>query len=565
MIRDELARAIASALAKLGIPDVEVELEHPADLSHGDYSTNVAMAAARRAQLNPKVLAERLVAELGAIDEVEKIEVAGNGFINFYLSRDFYTRATNGVIEKGDAWGRNESLKGKRIMIDHTQPNPFKPFHIGHLISNATGESLARILEASGASVTKVNYQGDIGLHVAKCLWAIQKEGTDTDDILAIGNAYVTGSKAYEDDQTAKAEIDAVNKKLYERSDTRLNELYEKGRKTSLKHFDDIYTTLGSAFDRLYFESETVELGMKAIERGLMEGILEKSDGATVFKGESEGLNTRVFVNSAGIPTYEGKELGLIELKRKEFPFDVALTSTAVEQKNFFEVVTRVAEKLWPEMKGKYVHIAFGMMLLSTGKMSSRKGNVVTGESLIDDMRSHTFEKMKERELSEGEKRDVADIVAVAAIKYAILKQSRIKNIIFGPEASLSFEGDSGPYLQYAYVRAHAVLRKAADVGIRTETLRGSRESVPGDVSVLERILYRFPEVVLRARVEFEPHYITTYLTTLAGAFNSWYANEKIVDASDPNSPYKVALTQAFATTMKNGLWHIGIRAPEKM
>ncbi len=565
MIQSVLKDAISHALSQLGIEDVEPVLEHPSDLAHGDYSTNVAMVAAKRAKQNPKVLAEKLVEELGVIEGVEKIEVAGAGFINFTLSREFYADVLKNIsLTPEGEWGRNETLKGKRVMMDHTQPNPFKPFHIGHLISNATGESLARILEASGAKVTKVNYQGDIGLHVAKCLWAVRKDGTNTEDIIAIGNAYMSGSKAYEDDASAKSEIDSINKKLYEKSDAGLNALYEKGRKTSLKHFDDIYKTLGSEFDRLYFESETVPLAMKAVERGTKEGILEKSDGAVVFKGENEGLNTRVFVNSAGIPTYEGKELGLIKLKRKEYPFDIALTSTAVEQKNFFEVVTRVAEKLWPELRGKYVHIAFGMMLLSTGKMSSRKGNVVTGESLIDEMRANALDKMKERELSDNEKRDVADAVAVAAVKYSILKQSRIKNIVFDPEASLSFEGDSGPYLQYAHVRALSVLNKAAQNEIKSDIIYDITQ-VPEVVSELERLLYRFPEVVERAQKEYEPHYVTTFLTELAGAFNTWYAKEKIVDARDPTSAYKVALTRAFATTMKNGLYLLGIKAPERM
>ena len=557
-IAARIGGALEKALQSLGIEGVAPTLEHPGDLAHGDFATNVALAAAKLAKKNPKALADEIVPVLGAIDGVEKVEVAGPGFINFHLTRKYFATSVADIVAVGSEWGKSGLLKGKKIVVDHTQPNPFKPFHIGHLMSNTFGESLSRLLSNAGASVTRVNYQGDVGLHVAKCLWGIQKQGADPSDVEALGRAYVYGASAYEDDEEAKKEIDLLNKRLYD-GDESLKLLYDTGKEVSLKHFSEIYKLLGSEFDRLFMETETVKGATTAVERGLAENIFEKSDGAVIFKGETRGLNTRVFVNKLGIPTYEAKELGLIQLKQKEFPFDLALTATAVEQANFFAVATKAAEELWPDLGGKYVHIPFGMMLLTSGKMSSRKGNVVTGESLIDEMRTLALEKMEGRDLGD-KKEDIADAVAVAAIKFSILKQSRIKNIVFDPAAALSFEGDSGPYLQYSHTRALSVLAKAKDAKIAP-----SSAMAPDKVTDLERVLYRFPEVVQRALVEYEPHYVTTYLTELAGMFNSWYAKEKIVDATDPHSPYKVALTQAFATTMKNGLWLLGIRAPEKM
>lgn len=558
---DEASKIIAAltrVLAELGIEGVTPVLEHPTELDHGDYATNVALAAAKAAKKNPVALAKEITEKLGAVDGVEKVEVAGPGFINFYLTRKFFATSVADIGAIGKDWGKNGVLKGKKFVIDHTQPNPFKPFHIGHLMSNAFGESLSRIVGFSGADVTRVNYQGDIGLHVAKCIWGLQKLGADPSDIEALGKAYVVGAQAYEDDPTSKEEINALNKKLYD-GDESLKVLYDAGKTASLAHFEEIYKTLGSTFDRLYMESETVPGARDAVERGLAEGVFQNSDNAIIYNGEAEGLNVRVFVNSQGIPTYEAKELGLIQLKRAEYPFDVALTSTAVEQENFFKVVTKAAEKLWPDLAGKYVHIPFGMMQLQGTKMSSRKGNVVTGESLIADMRELANEKMEGRDLGD-ERNAIADAVAVAAIKFSILKQSKIKNIIFNPDEALSFEGDSGPYLQYSHTRALSVLAKAA-----SEKIQPSTAMVPDTISDLERVLYRFPEVVLHATVEYEPHYVTTYLTQLAAMFNSWYAEGKIVDAHDPHSPYKVAVTAAFATTMKNGLWLLGISAPEKM
>jgi len=217
-------------------------------------------------------------------------------------------------------------------------------------------------------------------------------------------------------------------------------------------------------------------------------------------------------------------------------------------------VVRAALGELWPEMKDVYTHATFGMMQLSTGKMSSRKGNIVTGESLIEDMQAKVKEKMKDRDLG-SDVEAVVDAVAVSAIKYDILKQTKGKNIIFDPERALSFEGDSGPYLQYSYVRAMSVLEKAQ--------AHESSETPPELTPEFERLLPRFPAIVERAAEEYEPHYVTTYLTELASSFNSWYANGKIIGTE--HEGYKIVLTKAFAQTMKNGLWLLGIEVPERM
>ncbi len=553
--KKRIAQALQKALAKLDI-EAEPHLEFPAELAHGDYATNVALAATKAARMNPRALAEKLVAELGEIDGVTKIEIAGPGFINFHLSRDAFSDSVSQIIKNEKDWGKNDSLKGKKIIVEYAQPNPFKPFHIGHLMSTAVGEAISRFVEASGADVFRANYQGDIGPHVAKCIWGLRKEHLDPANVDDLGKAYVIGNSAYEDSPEAKAEIDELNKRLYEK-DSSLQEIYDAGRETSLKHFDELYAVLGTRFDRLFFESETAGPGVTLVKEGLKKGIFEESDGAVVYKGEKAGLHTRVFITSKGTPTYEAKELGLAEEKERAFAYDLNVTTVAVEQDGYFKVVEAALAELRPEMRGRYTHVAFGLLQLTSGKMSSRKGNIITGESLIEEMRAKAFAKMEGREFSsEAEKERVADQVAVAAIKYSILKQATGKNIIFDPEASLSFEGDSGPYLQYSYVRARSVLEKAGS------SKRGANDA-PETVSVFERLLPRFPDIVLRAEKESQPHFVTTYLTELASAFNSWYAGERIIGAE--HEAYKLALTQAFATTMQNGLWLLGIEVPKKM
>jgi arginyl-tRNA synthetase len=549
MVRDGIIEALKKIIGTLGI-SAEPVLEFPADLAHGDYSANVAMVAAKEAKKNPKALAEDIVAKLGAIEGVSKIEVAGPGFINFHLAREAFTDTVRHIDER---WGRNDHVKGYKVLVEYSQPNPFKPFHIGHLMSTTVGEAISRFVEYSGAEIYRANYQGDIGPHIAKCIWGLLNKNLNPANIEDLANAYVIGNSAYEEDPKLKEEIDVINQRLY-KNDSDLKKLYDIGRKTSLDRFEEIYKVLGTRFDHYFFESETAPIGMGMVKEGLAKGVFEESDGAVVYKGERAGLHTRVFVTKKGTPTYETKELGLAKAKHDLFPYDLNVTTVAVEQDQYFKVVEAALAELWPEMKGRYTHVAFGMMLLTTGKMSSRKGNVITGESLIEEMRAKALEKMAERDLGE-QKQEIADDIAVAAVKYSILKQGTGKNIIFDPEQSLSLEGDSGPYLQYSYTRAMSVLRKAEG--------KADAAKPAAEVPAFERLLSRFPDVVFRAAKEYEPHHATTYLTELASAFNSWYANERIIGS--PEEAYKLALTRAFATTMKNGLWLLGIRAPEKM
>lgn len=558
MILKKVESETMKALEKLNLSADKVVFEHPVDLQHGDYSTNIALVLGKREGKNPRELAQRIIDAMEDSDDIERIEIAGPGFINFYLSRTFFLQSIRDIVEEKERWGANDSLYGKKVMVEHTQPNPFKPFHIGHLMSNTIGESISRLYEFTGAEVRRANYQGDVGLHVAKTLWGLRKLGGDSNVIEDLGKAYVEGSRAYKEEDTAKQEIIQYNKQIYEHAHE-IEEEYTKGRKVSLEHFEELYKMLDTKFDYYFFESETFEPGRAIVKEGLAKGVFEESEGAIVFKGERHGLHTRVFINQQGLTTYEAKELGLAYNKRKKWDFDISITTTAVEQEEYFKVVFKALSLLHPDLAEKLVHVTHGMMSLSGEKMSSRKGNVITGESLLKDTLACATEKIQERELPEALKEEIAEAVAVAGIKYSILKRKAGKNIVFNPDEALSFDGDSGPYLEYAHTRAVSVLEKAKKEGYTAETTLA-----PQETTILEKLLYRFPEVVARSQTEHEPHYITTYLTDLAGAWNSWYASEKILDESTA-VPYKLALAQAFAYTMKNGLWLLGIKAPEKM
>ncbi len=569
-ISQKIKLCIEEALRNLSLPSTEFSMEHPEDYSHGDYSTNVAMVLAKSVHTNPRDLAEKIVQEINKNipDCIEKIDVAGSGFINFYLTRDFFVQSVQ-EINSSEKIGTNSIHSGKKIMVEYTDPNPFKPFHIGHLMTNTIGESIARILEHSGAEVKRANYQGDVGLHVAKAFYGMQKKGMPEDmnapvEALAqyIGECYVLGSNAYEDGEGAKEEIEILNKKIYVRTDKEVTEVYDWGFEVTMKAFENLYKILGTKFTYYFLESKMAPIG-EAFVRSNIGNVFEESEGAIVFKAENYDpkLHTRVFITKAGLPTYETKELGLSEEKLKVFPeMDISLVITAHEQLEYMKVVSKAISLLHPELEKKMKHIVHGMMRLSGGKMSSRKGNVITGESLIRDTISEIAEKIKSRDLSSDEKSAISEAVGVAAIKYSILRSKAGSDIIYDMDQSISTEGDSGPYLQYSYARARSIVSKAESEGVKYDA--GTPTS---EVIEVEKLLYRFSEVVARSATEFEPHYLSTYLIELARAFNNFYANSIIVDSEDPTSSYKVSVTEAFSRTMKTGLELLGITAPLKM
>lgn len=568
MIQDEIKAHIGKALQALGIQTGAITLEHPADLNNGDYSTNVAMAYAKQAGMNPRELAEKIVNELKSIPGmgfVSKIEVAGAGFINFYLSREFFANQVQNILNSGNDWGKNNILNGKKVMVEYTQPNPFKPFHIGHLMSNSIGESISRVVEFSGATTVRANYQGDVGLHVGKAIYGLQKFGMPDQSEPAskqatyIGECYSKASDLYENDESIKKEIDIINKKVYDRSDEEVNKIYDWGRAITLEAFEEIYKVLGTKFQYYFFESDMAKIGEKVVKANVP-NVFEESDGAIVFHAEKYDpkLHTRVFITSGGIPLYEAKEIGLTMTKfEKENP-DISIVTTAIEQGEYMKVVAKAISLMHPDYESKMLHITHGMMRLASGKMSSRKGNVVTGESLLRDSMDVVMDKVKDRELTDEEKKNISEVVGVAALKYSILRSSLGSDIVYDFDKSISFEGDSGPYLQYTAVRANAILGKA---GLNNFDTHNS----PAEVTVLEKMLYQFPEVVARAYTELEPHHIATYATELASSFNSFYGNTHILNDENVYKSYHLALVSAFHTTMQNALYLLGIQTPDKM
>jgi arginyl-tRNA synthetase len=597
MITEQLRDLINKALFDLGLKEGEIpayNLEHPDIISQGDFATNVALVLSKQLKRAPgqiaKEIVEKINLELQKDKEskiVQKVEVAGPGFINFSLSAEYFSKEIQNILIKKEKYGQKQQnflskfFGGKKVIVEHTDPNPFKEFHIGHLMSNSIGESVSRLIEALGSKVIPVSYGGDVGLHVAKAIFGyrlLEKYLSEKKERIMIydqekvilshdnegsfwGMAYALGSSEYENSEIHKREIDELNKEIFFSITPETKKLYDLGRKISIDNFQKLFKRLNTHFEHNFWESEVVKDALMAVEEGLAKNILEKSEGAIVFKGEKYGLHTRVFVNSKGVPTYEAKELGLGVKKISLYNFDSSVIITGNEQNDYFKVLLEVMGLLRPKVKDKTVHIGHGMLRFASGKMSSRKGNIITAVSLLEQVKQVVLEKMQNREFIDNEREEIAEIISIGAVKYSILKQAAGGDIIFDFDKSLSFEGDSGPYLQYACVRAKSILEKAKKEGIKINIDSGAEE-VTGE---LAKMLIRFPEIVKRAGQEYAPHYLATYLTQLAGIFNTFYAQEIIVDKNNTNSSARVALTLAFSIVLKKGLDLLGIQVPVKM
>lgn len=590
--RQKITDALKKIVNELTGEDLSLILEHPTESLHGDYSTNIAMIIAKKQGKSPLGLAEEMAKKMREMrvmgGEIEKIEAAPPGFINFWLSKEVFGRELGQALKEGERHGRrprrtsgpegrSDLNSGKKILVEFAHPNTHKLFHIGHLRNITLGESVSRLMEFVGFDAVRANYQGDIGLHIAKALWGIRRLGFKRSESLDekikfLAKAYVLGNEGYEGGEGKKREIEEINKKLYE-GDKELVELWKETRKWSLDYFDRIYKRVGTKFDRLYFESDVAEPGRELVRKNISK-VFKKDQGAVIFPGEKYGLHNRVFINSLGLPTYEAKDLGLAQLQLKEFSPDKIIHVVGPEQKGYFEVVFKAIEMVFPELSGVEHHLAYGWVRLKTGKMSSRKGDVIEGEWLLDETKKHLQEKYEMPE-------DVAEKVAVGAVKYSMLRLHPLSEIAFDIDESIRLDGDSGPYLQYTYARCQSVLQKAMTNGkwpmTNKENLAfgiGDLAFNPEELSLL-RHFYKFPEVVQEAAEKFSPNLVCNFLFELAQRYNAFYNKHRILEQTTNNKQqrrvipdtraFRLALTEVTGNILKTGLGLLGIHAPEKM
>lgn len=552
---EEVRASIRAACEKLFNVSIEPELTRP-DEQFGDYTTNVALQLAGRLGKSPRDIAEVLVHGMQH-DNIADITVAGPGFLNIRLTDSALIRLAHRQPSR--------SYRGQTVITEYSDPNPLKPLHAGHLYTTLVGDSISMLLERAGANVVRINYGGDVGRHIGITMWAILKvlggeNPQKLDDInpeqraMWLGDRYVEGTAAFEDDETARSQIIAVNKRVYQLHadddhDSAFAHIYWTVRQWSYDYFNTLYEQLKvHPFDRYIPESEVAQLGVDTVLEQLKNGVYEESDGAIVFKGEAYGLHTRVFINSEGLPTYEAKDVGLLHRKWEDYHFDMSLVITANEQAQYYEVMLKSVEQFNPEPVQKSRHLTHGVVKLQGGvKMSSRKGNVVTALEILD----------AAREAGQKSAAAHSDDSILAAVKYAFAKNRIGGDIIYDPEESVALEGNSGPYLQYAHARARSILQKA---GREAGALDGSLDDAERS---LVRKLGGYSEVVDRSVDELMPHHICTYLYELAQSFNRFYEHNRVI--GDPREGLRLALVQKYASTLKDGLQLLNIPAPERM
>lgn len=570
-VQPELKKLLAAAIKnslKLDISDIP--LEHPSDLSFGDYSTSIALVLSKQLKQAPEKIAKTIAAAIQKEKSVlEKVEVVSPGFINLTLNKEFLLHETARVLTNKDLYGFSKSMTGRNFMVEFAHPNTHKQFHIGHLRNITLGESLSRLLKSQSANLIRANYQGDVGLHVAKALWGLRKifnaeKLTLHEKVELLGKAYVEGHKAYAAGGETEAEVVEINKKIYSK-DPSIMPLWQTTRSWSLAYFDEIYKRLGTHFDRFYFESEVFNRGLDISRQALKAGILKESQGAVVFDGNAYGLDTRVFITGNGLPTYEAKELGLADLEFTEFALAKCIHVVAPEQSSFFKVTFKVEELLDPgKYSGRQEHFDYGYVDLKEGKMSSRSGHVITAVFLLSQARIKAKELIKDETLTPAQREEIAEKVAVGAVKYSMLKYNSRRNIAFDLNQSVALEGNSGPYIQYTYSRVRSVLRKL-DGGPTLSELTPASVNLNEEENTLARLIYRYPEVVSEAAKGYCPNLLCDYLYMLAQKFNSFYDKHSIIKAESSVKALRFLLTSAVGQILKNGLNLLGIEVMERM
>ncbi|MCC7004597.1 arginine--tRNA ligase, partial [Candidatus Nomurabacteria bacterium] len=433
----------------------------------------------------------------------------------------------------------------------------------GHVMNNAIGESIVRLAEFSGAETIKISFPSDVSLGIGKAVWALFNHGvkkidefkTDIEKLKFLGECYVEGTKAYDEDENVQKQVKKITEIIYNKVEGVEYDAYLKGKGITLDYFLKITKRLGSEFQDFIFESEAGEVGEKIVRENLKK-VFETSDGAIIYNGEKEGLHTRVFINKEGYPTYEAKDIGLLDIKFRRFDPDISIVVTDHNQSEYYKVVLSAGGKINKNWNEKTIHRTHGRMSFKGKKMSSRLGGVPTAQEILENV----GELVKER-IEDKDDLEKIDMISISALKFTILKAMSGKNINFDPETSLSFEGDSGPYLAYTSARANSVVEKGIGQGMEIDNPK-EKDRI---ISNVEKLIYRFEEIVELSIKEWTPHVIASYLLELAREYNSWYGETKIIDENNVNAGYNLAKTKAVSQIIKNGLYLLGIKTPERM
>lgn len=547
--------------------ELESYIETPKDNKNGDYAFP-CFKLAKELRKAPPVIANEIKEKIESVEEIEKVEVAG-GYLNFFINKTILAKEVLEEISKTEQYGKSEIGKEKNIVIDYSAPNIAKPFHIGHLRSTVIGGALYNIYKYLGYTVTGVNHLGDYGTQFGKLIEGYKMWGKEynieEDPINELTKIYIRINEACKNDEQILENCRNNFKKL-EDGDPYCVEIWKKFRELSLQEFQKVYDLLGSKFDSWNGESFYSDKMPEVIEILEKTGKLVESQGAKIIDLEDKGINTPCIIEkSNGSTTYATRDLAAILYRARTYDFDKALYVTSYEQVVHFKQVFEVAKLLGLDEKytNGLEHVSFGMVLLPEGKMSTREGNIIKLEELLNEAISRAKEIIEQKNPDLENKEEVAKKVGIGAVIFNDMSASRIKDEVFDWNTILNFQGETGPYVQYTYVRTKSVLEKAGYLP-KIEDIKTNNLSDEYSLAIL-KLIYNFEDVLIQVTDKNEPSILARYLIDLAKAYSSFYNENKIIVEDKEVQNARVYLTYAVSQVLKQGANLLGIQMPEKM
>lgn len=534
-------------------------------------------------------------------DAVERFNVV-KGFLNIVVAQKAWVSLLN-AINADPLYGEKKATdQSPLVMIEYSSPNTNKPLHLGHVRNNLLGWSLAKIMEANGNRVVKTNIVNDRGIHICKSMLAWQKWGNgETPETSGkkgdhlIGDYYVAFDKHYREEvKTLKAQFvaegmadEAAEEKAkaesplmkeahemlvkWENNDPEVRALWTKMNDWVYAGFDQTYKALGVGFDKIYYESNTYLVGKKKVEEGLAKGLFFRKDDNSVWADlTNEGLDQKLLLRSDGTSVYMTQDIGTAEMRFADFPIDKMIYVVGNEQNYHFQVLSILLDRLGFKWGKELVHFSYGMVELPNGKMKSREGTVVDADDLIDAMVNDALKTSEElgkfKDMSDDERREIARIVGLGALKYFILKVDARKNMLFNPEESIDFNGNTGPFIQYTYARIRSILRKAEAEGITLPTALADNMPLNDKEKDLVQKMNDFGAAVEQAGKDYSPSGIANYCYELTKEFNQFYHDYSILGADTQDEKIvRLVIAANVGKTLKNGMALLGIEVPERM
>lgn len=604
-IENQIAVAALAAIKELygaDVPAKMIQLQKTKANFEGNL-TLVMFPLLKTSHKSPEATAQEVGEYLKAnCKAIADFNVVG-GFLNLVIAPAAWIGLLNDINANAKFGEQQVRADSPLAMVEYSSPNTNKPLHLGHVRNNLLGWSLAKIMEANGYKVVKTNIVNDRGIHICKSMLAWQKWGNGITPEQAgkkgdhlIGDFYVLFDKHYRaevaeltakfkeeglNDEEAKAKAEQESPLMkeahemlvkWEANNTEVRALWEKMNNWVYAGFDETYKALGVGFDKIYYESNTYLEGKKKVEEGLAKGLfIRKADNSVWADLTNEGLDQKILLRSDGTSVYMTQDIGTAEMRFKDYPIDKMIYVVGNEQNYHFQVLSILLDRLGFKWGKDLVHFSYGMVELPNGKMKSREGTVVDADDLVASMiqnaRALSEDKVnKLDDITEEEKNEIARIVGLGALKYFILKVDARKNMLFNPEESIDFNGNTGPFIQYTYARIRSILRKAAAQGITIpKTVATNAPLNEKEIALIQK-MNDFGAVVAQAGIDYSPSGIANYCYELTKEFNQFYHDYSILNAdTDDEKTTRLVLAQNVAKVIKNGMELLGIEVPERM